>query len=645
MDLRGKPAPSPAGRVLAHPLAYAATAALLVVLYGWTFFTNPGRPAPADDPAYIAWRTETLLVETPATVMAIDGPDGMHSTGYRITTPVVAGMMRRVLGVDKLTPTAILAVACRVAIALLLAGLVFRHLRDPLAWHAVAIGSGSILLTPPFGGYTDNMIALALLTAALYLIEPARDRWPARIAFGGLLTITGLTHPTTLAIFCATLGLAVALRFVIDKERLTYLVVPTMLAAAMAFLAWKIGVWGPTAPFSEAALPPPGDAEFFRTRLGEWLRAIQPLPTGVLLIGGVAALASLRHSEQQRGFAFTVIAWAAPLVGVLGVVTGLVYPYYRFLNSTLAWVLLVGLGAYFLMTGSARRGRPLLMMVAIVVVVLAVGAGYLTGLTSHQWNDSRRAWITAEERRDFDALHDYLEEAAVDDVVFVVDSESSEPARLYGFVKRAGNVSRYGVPAELQDRTSIYLGSTSSLLEARATPDGEYHETLSLSTLSEIDPIEPDDVVVVPEVFNRTGANAAPFGARRNERAIYVADGRVSEPVIHAEPRTATSPFANWTRIVFGAVLLLAPGFMLARVLLPEPRVAYIGFAVATAVALIAGVTIVGLAIAHQPLSPTVAWTSLASANVIAGALTLTQLRRGAWRRGPASPPAAASTP
>lgn len=642
MELRGESASS-ARRVLAHPLAFVATTALLAILYGWTFFTNPGRPAPADDPAYIAWRTETLLVETPATVMAIDGPDGMHSTGYRITTPVVAGMMRRILGVDRLTPTAILAVACRVAIALLLAGLVFRHVRDPLAWHTVAIGSGSILLTPPFGGYTDNMIALALITAALYLIEPARTQWPARVAFGTLLAITGLTHPTTLAIFCATLALAIALRAVIDKERLTYLIVPAVIGAGIAVIAWTVGVWGPTAPFSEAALPPPGDAEFFRTRLVEWIRAIQPLPTGVLLIGGSAALVALRRNEEHRGFALTVIGWMAPLIGVLGVVTGLVYPYYRFLNSTLAWVLLAGLGAYFLIA-AARRGQPLLTVLAIGVVVLAVGLNYVTGLTSKQWNDPRRAWITAEERRDLDALHNYLGEAAVDDIVFVVDSENPEPERLYGFVKRAGNVSRYGVPAELQDRTSIYLGSTLSLLEGRATPVNDYHETLSESTLSEIDPIEPDDVVVVPEVFNRTGVNAPLTDARRHERPIYVADGRVSQPILHAEPRTRTPLLERWARVVLGTLLLLIPGFLLTRALLTDATSAYSGFAVAATGALVASVTIIALAITQRPLTPAVAWSSLLISNAIAAALAVMQVLRGAWRRGPASPPAAANT-
>ena len=40
------------------------------------------------------------------------------------------------------------------------------------------------------------------------------------------------------------------------------------------------------------------------------------------------------------------IVWLAPLVGLFGFVGGLTYPYYRFFNTTLAWVLLVGVGMF-----------------------------------------------------------------------------------------------------------------------------------------------------------------------------------------------------------------------------------------------------------------------------------------------------------
>jgi hypothetical protein len=131
-------------RVAGHPLAFCATAAVLVVLFSWTFFTNPGRAAPADDPAFYAWRTEALISDPPLTLLQVEGPQRMLVGGYRVLTPVIASFMRGVAGVGPLIPTVWLAVGLRVLLPLLLAGFAYRHRRDPLIFHAVAFGSASL---------------------------------------------------------------------------------------------------------------------------------------------------------------------------------------------------------------------------------------------------------------------------------------------------------------------------------------------------------------------------------------------------------------------------------------------------------------------------------------------------------------------
>ena len=613
MPLRGE-MPTDPRSVLGNPFAIAATTLLLVVTYGWTFFATPGRPAPADDPAYGVWRTEALLVEEPGVVMNIDGPDSMHSTGYRITTPVVSALMRRILSVDKMTPSAVFAVACRVVIALLLAGFAYLHLRDIAVWHVVAIGSGSILLTPPFGGYTDNMIALALVTASLYLLEPARQDWGARLAFTGLLTVAGLAHPTTLVIFSATLVIIALLGAVLDGDRRAVELLGVAAAATILLVAWRRGLWGPPASLKEAALPPPGTTGFFMTRLGEWLAAIQPVPNAALLGCGVAGL-SLRTRSNSTTFARISLAWLAPLIGVLGAITSLAYPYYRFFNSTLAWVLLIGLGGYFALRASLRLpavGRVL----GIAAVLAVIGTNFAAGVTRPSWNDPDHGWITPDERRDLDALSAHLGNGTPDEVIFVVDTDVREPVRLYGFVKRSGNIARYGVPGALQSRTSIYLGSVENLLAGRATTSDPYYERLSQATLEEIDEVDTSvDVVVVAEVFNRSGVNAEtepPAGV------LSVADGRVSQPAFHAEPRTLTSPVTDWARVLLGAMLMLAPGFVLARVLVPGTAAVNAGFTVAIAIALVAGIAIAVVAVTREPLTPAIAWGCVVGCNVIA---------------------------
>ncbi|HEU4487927.1 MAG TPA: hypothetical protein VFS38_01420, partial [Actinomycetota bacterium] len=138
-------------RAAGHPLAFCATALILLSVFGWSFVTNPGRPAPADDPAFYAWRTEALISDPPVTLLEVEGPQRMLVGGYRILTPVIASFMRHIPEVGLLTPTVWLAVGLRVLIPLLLAGFAYRQRKDPVIFHAVAFGSASLLPTPPFG--------------------------------------------------------------------------------------------------------------------------------------------------------------------------------------------------------------------------------------------------------------------------------------------------------------------------------------------------------------------------------------------------------------------------------------------------------------------------------------------------------------
>ena len=176
-------------RALGSRWAFLGTALILLAIFGATFVTNPDRPAAADDPAYYTWRTEALLSNPPDAMLEVRGPLDMYASGYRVVTPVIGGLIRRVADVGSLTPTIVLAVGLRVLIPMLLAGFAYRHRKDPLIWHAVAFASASLLVTPPFAGYLDNVMTLMFLTASLYFIEPARTKWGGRIAFFILLLL------------------------------------------------------------------------------------------------------------------------------------------------------------------------------------------------------------------------------------------------------------------------------------------------------------------------------------------------------------------------------------------------------------------------------------------------------------------------
>lgn len=618
-------------RGLGSRWAFAITALILLAVPGWTFIANPDRPAAADDPAYYSWRTEALLSNDPEALLAIDGPLDMYSGGYRVATPVLAGLMRRVADVAPLTPTIVLAVGLRVLVPLLLAGFAYRYRRDPLIWHAVALGSGSLLLTPPFAGYLDNVMTLLFLTAALYFIEPSKSSWRARIAFFALLVISGLLHPTTLAIFCVVLGAMAVARLVLRGFTWRSVVsddgpmlVTGFLAALAVYAIWKVGVWGEPASLSEAALPPPASAEFFKTRLGGWISAMRPVLNGPLFLIGVIGMVTAGRRAAEDELARVSIVWLAPLAGIFGFLAGIAYPYYRFFNTTLAWVLLVGIGIYFLarfFLGMIRSGGAgLVAVIGIAALLFVIAGNFKSNLELTHWNDVSDAWIKPDERADLDVLRERLPDGPV---VFVVDDEAAEAVRIYGFAKRAGNVSRYGVPGESQPETSFFLGSLDDFLAGEPSTRDDYYDELSAASLEDARAVSGDDpTVVVAEVFNRTGSNAGLFGGATEppEGVLLLADQEVAGTV-DGSPAEPSPSSENILMTIFGALLLLLPGVLLVRFLLPGASFGEsFGMAFAAGAALLTIVAFVQLALTGSALSDSQAWLTVVISIVISAA-------------------------
>lgn len=634
-------------RVLGQPVAFLVTTAILLVLFGWTFIVNPGRPAAADDPAYYTWRTEALLANDPVTLLEMDGPLSMFGGGYRVATPLLGAMIRRIADVGALAPTAVLAVGLRVLIPLLLAGFAYRWRRDPLLWHTVAFASASLLLTPPFAGYLDNMMALFFLSASLFLIAPSRGSWAARIAFAVLLLLAGLTHPTTLVIFCVVLGAMAGFRFLYRGFALRSVIrddgamlASAFTAAVVTYAIWKVGAWGQPAPLSEAALPPPAPAAFFKVRLSDWVAALRPPFNGPLFaIGALGLLASGRRAAENE-LSRVALLWLAPLVGIFGFIAGIAYPYYRFFNTTMAWVLLVGVGGFFVaryLIGVAHRGGvAVVALVGVVAVAFVIAGNFRAGFAQSHWNDVGDAWIRPDERRQLDALAPALSSITGErPVVFVVDDEASEPVRIYGFSKRAGNVTRYGVPPELQDRTAFYLGSVEGFVAGEATERDDYYRALSEASLADSERVSAGEepVVVVVEAFNRTGRNAASFsgGPRLDvsggSEVLYVDETGVDALQGDLDPEVTPAPASLPSRavkIVIAAMLLLAPGWLALRSVLPDAGPSdSLGLVPALSAAILIPVAFAGLAITRSPLTGGLAWAFLAVGTAVGAGMFL----------------------
>jgi hypothetical protein len=653
-------------RGLGSRWAFLATAFILLAVFGATFFMNPDRPAAADDPAYYTWRAEALLSNEPDAMLGIHGPLDMYSSGYRVTTPVVGGLIRRIADVGPLTPTIVLAVGLRVLIPMLLAGFAYRYRRDPLIWHIVAFGSASLLVTPPFAGYLDNVMTLLFLTASLYFIEASRTQWRARITFFVLLLLSGLTHPTTLAIFCIVLGAMAVARLLLRRFDLRSMLrddgpmlVTALFSAIATYAVWKVGIWGESASLSEAALPPPAGADFFKTRLNDWVAAMRPALNGPLFLVGLIGLLASGRSAAEDELSRVGIIWLAPLAGVLGVVAGLTYPYYRFFNTTLAWVLLIGIGAYFLARYSLDLvkggGAGMIAVVGLLAIAFVLAGNFKAGLDKTHWNDVGDAWIKPDQRAALDPLIPYVGASqTVGDrpIVFIADADAAEPVRIYGFAKLVGNVSRYGVPGELQDRTSFYLGSLENYLRGEPTDRDPYYRSLSAASLADSEAVqagtEAPPLVVVADVFNETGSNAvlfeaAPPAAAAGENVVYLSDGGIDVPggrASYIAPRESGSEGTDGiVRTIFGGILLLVPGLLLVRYLLPGASAGEtLAMVPVLGVSLLALVTILQLGITSSPLTSGQAWFALVVATALSGvAFVASGLGGGVVRNEPYS--------
>ncbi len=640
-------------RVLGNPLAYVATVVILLALYGGTFVADSGRVAPTKDPAYYTWRTEVLLSEEPVKLLQIEGAFDMFAGGYRVSAAVMGAFLRQVAGVASLQTTVLLMVGLPVLTSLLLAAFAYQHFRDPLVWHLVAFATGALLLTPPFVGYLDNLLTLFFLAAGLPLLTLARRSWAAGITLCGLLVLTGFTHPTTLVIFCLALGAMAVVRLVLGRGNLRAVIrddgpmlLAAFLAAVLTLGIWTAGIWGQPASLADAALPPPYDSAFFVERLQGWVAAMNPALNGPLFVIGVAGLVVMAGRAAKGDLARISIVWLAPLAGVFGFLAGLTYPYYRFFNTTLSWVLLVGIGAYFVARAALGAGDGggvgrLVAVAGMGLVIAVIGYNFKTGFEVSGWNKPEGGWLSADERADLDALRAQLTVGDKDrPVVFVIDDEPSP--QIWGHTKLSGNTSRYGLPPGQIDQGYLYLGSLENYLADKPTTTGDAtYDRVSPALLADaregIRRSGEDPIVVVADAFNPAGANAALVSGESKGPAVnlntvwILRDGKVVKTGAAAPPspgppvgdtNAGVAGALHIGRVLGGLALLILPGVFLLRWCWPGASWAEgIAMAPALGFSLVTLAGIAALAVVRGPFSGTVAAVSLAGAIVLAAVL------------------------
>jgi hypothetical protein len=656
---------------LIEALTVFLVAAGVALVWLGPFVADPRRLAPGPDMAWYTWRAEMLTSHPPGELVLADGPLNVFGGGYRVATPLLGALVRQVGDVDTETMSTLLVAGRQVLLVLALAAVAYRLRRRPLVFASVALVSAAALYVRPFVGYVDNLFALLFGAGALWFLPDARDRWPARVAIFLFSFLMVFTHPTTAAIFIAVLVGAVGLRAVLRRSLRDairsegWILGAAVGGGAAGYLSWLAGLWGPGRTFRDAIHIPPYASEAFLDATFEQVKAAHVLLFVPLVVLGLGVLVfTNRRRFLENPISRAVFVWLLPLVGMLGFYVGLRYPYKRFLNSTVAPLLLAGLGLWGLVGFSIRlarrrgetrwRKRTVAGATLLATAALLV-ATWVSGIRSYENQDP---WAPRNLRVGLAAVRGYLQVDRSDrPLVFVVSAGPKQNASLvWGGIWR-GNWSqiRAGLPGRVIPRTYVYFGAVRELVAGRPTRTGNrLVDLISRATHDEIQARVRGrrPLVLLVKRFNRRLGNdrylaeprSVPMGG-----GVFVLSGRdfaSPDPAALGAARRASRERSEFLtepvdrsarpghlfRVAIGlAFLLLVPGLLAARWFGPKDTVSAVGTVPALSLAMNIASGLLVLAIVRRPLSPGLAWIVAGLATVVGAIL----LMRSLWRHGP----------
>lgn len=651
--------PTPRGRRMGPLVVLGAASAILLVWFG-PFLRDPAALPPGPDVPWYVWRTELLATRPPEALVRFEGPLEAFKGAYRVSVPIIGGVLRGVADVDRFTLSVIFVAGWNCLAALAVGAAAYRYRRDPVLFASASLFAGGTLLLNPFVGWVDNMLALLLGAAALCFLPEARWSWPPRIAIGLLVFVAYFAHPPAAGVFTAVLGGAVGLRALLDGRRALREEGPVLLCAAigagLALLAWTAGIWGPGRSFTDAVNPPPYGRLYFMETAQNWIRSAQPLRFVPLMVVGLAVVVLLRGRFRSDPLPRTVVLWLLPVLGALGYYVGLVYPYKRFLNVTLAPVLLAGIGTWavvrpFLSRAGRSGGRLWFGVAGLGLAALIVVPVWADGLHSYR---GRAHWMWPSTRSAMAVVRAYIGEESDRPIVFTLSApKRATPEALYGAEWRGNwSVLRAGLPAEDLNRTYVYLGSIRDLLQGRPTLRG--NATLDLLSRASFNVMQRGlqgrkPLVFVIHRLNDELGNRAFISSQRSVRLgadvslllgpdlappdpAGVEAARAADLRIRRFIADLPSFLAGPDDLVRGglglALVLVLPGLLAARWFRVRELAMGLGTVPALSLAMNATSGLLVLAVLRRPLTSGVAWLIVGVATLAGAGLLLLSLRR-----------------
>jgi hypothetical protein len=643
------------------------TAVGIAVGWAWPFLAEAERVPPSQDLAWYVWRSSLLMEAEPRAFIELSGPLGAWGGAYRLSGALTGALVRRLTGVNGLEVSVLLVAGRAVVGALALGALAYRIRRDALMFSVVTAFAAAMTFLNHYLGFVDNMLALLYASVAAILLPEARTSWPHRIAVGACVFLGFFAHPPASGAFVVAVIAIVAVRLLFVRPRGAalrqegVLVLTLIAAAAAAYLAWRLGIWGPGRSFGDAVHPPPLQQASFLGRATKWIVSTRPLRLVPLLLLGMTVLLLPWRRFSRDVTRRLVVVWSLAVAGFLLYPVGPTFPYWRFLNVTIAPVIVAGIGVYVLSRPLVRlgdRGGP--ARIAGPVAGLAVAAA----LISWTWMDGRTQLASREPWTEHRASQATLaavaayaerEDPSVPLVFVMGASPDAGPTEVWSDTwKGAMHRIRAALPGRIVGNTFTYYGGVSEFLARRPARFGnEIYQLVSVASLEDLQAGVGDReavAILIHSLSEERQDSPAYFGRPRSvplgpEVSILKGPGLAAPSPDAVEAARAVAeggapsgrPWAAGRLLValLGAsFFLVIPGAFAARALGIRGVPMLLGTVPALSLILnqLWGMGV--LAVVRSPLSPGLAWavSGLATASAIALWLSL----RG---RAPAIPP------
>jgi hypothetical protein len=451
----------------------------LLLAFGWTFLKDPSISAPTRDPAWYTWRSNLMMNDDPGLIAGDWGPFHMFGGGYRVSVPLYGSILQRVAGIDLYTFSAFMMIGVPILTGLALGAFSWRRWRDPLLFVLVMLSTAALFMTTPYVGYLDNITVLFFLSMILAFFEPGRTSWGARVALFLIAIVASYTHPTTCVIFGASLMAVFGLRILTSRFHVGPALKelgPSLMSVGFGMIfglaSWLVSPWGVKGSLADAALPPPYTQEVFQKRLSGWVSSLQPAIIVPLIVVAIAYTIWRARRDRAPSDEFGTISTMLllPLLGTLGWIAGAAYPYYRFMNATMALFPLVGLGAYVVIKWFLERDGAARIAAFVVGALIVASFGYIwvNGREAAQWADPENQWIDQPTRTALAASRAIVENEPADTpIIFLVNF--GDTYQSYGWAKTFTNVSRTGLPGDAVKRSMTFFGDVGDLEQDQPT--------------------------------------------------------------------------------------------------------------------------------------------------------------------------------